>query len=496
VAFRLSDPAAPPDSRPTVREHWLKFLAVSAVILIPCFWHREIVASDLGSHLYNAWLTQLIRHGQAPGLWLARQWTNVLFDFLLSGFGAAFGLHVAEKIAVSLAVLVFFWGTFALASAAARRSPWYLLPCIALFTYGWTFELGFFNYYLSLGLAFFGLAILWRGTGWQRLGAVPLAFLALMAHPLGFAWMLAGAAYILVAEVFRRGAYQLLLFVASALALFLGHYYLWAHYNVYAGTGPPYIFNGSDQLLLFGPRYRIPQIAFLAFALIALAADVVRRRKEPGLWKSYAIPLQLYILVELAIHLLPGGIHFPPPTAALALITERITSISAVLFCCVLGAMQPRRWHLAGFGVIAIVFFTFLYQDTATVNRMEQQVVKLVSTLPPNQRVMATILPPPDSRVLIQHIVDRACIGRCFSYGNYEPSTGLFRVRALPDNPYVLSDYGLAVDMENGEYAVQPEDLPVYQIYQCSISGKDLCIRLLAAGEDNDRLGVHPDEDQ
>ena len=120
--------------------------------------------------------------------------------------------------------------------------------------------------------------------------------------------------------------------------------------------------------------------------------------------------------------------------------------------------------------------------------------VQLVSTLPPNQRVMATILAPPGSRVLIQHIVDRACIGRCFSYGNYEPSTGLFRVRASPGNRYVLSDYDLAVDTENGEYTVQPEDLPAYQVYQCDLSGTELCIRPLEAGEDNDRLGIHPDE--
>jgi hypothetical protein len=49
--------------------------------------------------------------------------------------------------------------------------------------------------------------------------------------------------------------------------------------------------------------------------------------------------------------------------------------------------------------------------------------------------------------------------------------------------------------MENGTYEVQPEDLPAYQIYQCSPSGTDLCIRPLEAGEENDRLGVHPDDD-
>lgn len=494
MPFRLSESGALPEFLRFTREHWRKLLVTSVLVLVPCFWHREIVASDLGSHLYNAWLVQLIHRGQAPGLWIAPQHTNVLFDFLLSGVGSIFGLRAAEKIAVSVAVLIFFWGIFALVSAATRRAPWILAPCIALFTYGWTFHLGFFNYYLSLGLAFLSLAIFWRGKGWEWLVAAAISLVALIAHPLGFAWLLAAAAYIAIAETAPRLRYQVLLFGAGAALLAAFHHYLWGHYNVYSGTRPWYVFNGADQLDLFGPRYHIPGIALVAFALVALAIDVIHRRREPNVWKYYAIPLQMYVLVELSVYLLPGGIHFPPPTAALALLTERLTSVSSVLACCLLGAMQPRRWHLAGLAIIAAVFFGFLCQDTAKVNRMERQVVQLVSKLPPNQRVMATILPPAGSRVAIQHIVDRACIGRCFSYGNYEPSTGLFRVRALPNNPYVLSDYDLAVDMENGEYIVQPEDLPMYQVYQCSLSGTDLCIRSLEAGEDNDRLGVHPDK--
>src|ERR1700676_4216222 len=51
-----------------VRTHAVGLIAISALILAPCFWHRRIAASDLGSHLYNAWLAHLIRPGQAPGL--------------------------------------------------------------------------------------------------------------------------------------------------------------------------------------------------------------------------------------------------------------------------------------------------------------------------------------------------------------------------------------------------------------------------------------------
>jgi hypothetical protein len=477
-----------------LRRSWPRVLAVSALILVPCFWHREIVSSDLGSHLYNAWLAQLIRHGEAPGLWLSAQRTNVLFDLLLSWLGAAFGLHAAEKIAVSIAVLVFFWGSFALVSAATRRAPWFLAPAIALVSYGWTFHLGFFNYYLSLGLAFFGLAILWRGSKRQWICALAVAALSLSAHPLGLVWLLTAGAYVVIAERLPGRVYQLALFAAAAGLLVEFHRYLWRHYSVYPGAAPAAAYNGADQLLLFGPRYQIPEFALLALAVVALAVDIARRRHEPGFLKYYALPLQLYVLVELGVWLLPGGIHFPPPTAALALLTERLTSVSATLLCCLLGAMEPRRWHLYATAAIALLFFAFLYQDTARVDRMEQQVVQLVSQLPANQRVMATIEKPEDSRVLLQHIVDRACIARCFSYGNYEPSTGLFRVRARPGNPYVMSSYDDAVDMEDGDYTVEPEDLPAYQIFQCSPSGSDLCIRPLAAGEANDRTGMHPEQ--
>src|SRR5271156_4710337 len=68
-----TEPAAPvlPQAFVFVRQHQLLLLAISAAVLAPVFWHRNIAAGDLGSHLYNAWLAQLIRHGYAPGLWLA-----------------------------------------------------------------------------------------------------------------------------------------------------------------------------------------------------------------------------------------------------------------------------------------------------------------------------------------------------------------------------------------------------------------------------------------
>jgi hypothetical protein len=248
---------------------------------------------------------------------------------------------------------------------------------------------------------------------------------------------------------------------------------------------PFYFFNGADQLLLFGDRYRIPAEAWLGLAAICIAADLILRRREKGVWEKYAVALQLYMLLAAVIALLPDELRLPQYAVGLSLLTPRVTSLSAICLICVLAVMQPRKWHLAGFAAIALVFFSFLYQDTRALNRMEQQVEHLVHTLPPNQRVVGTIPKPLDSRVLIDHMLDRACIGWCFSYGNYEPASQAFRIRAQPKNPEVLANGEDAADTQAGEYEVRPEDLPLYQIGFCAPQQLDLCIRSLQAGEQN-----------
>src|SRR2546430_1623807 len=85
----------------------------------------------------------------------------------------------------------------------------------------------------------------------------------------------------------------------------------------------------------------------------------------------------------------------------------------------------------------------------------------------------------------IHHSVERACIGQCFSYENYEPASGEFRVRVRQGSPLVTSSTDAAEDMASGDYEVEEADLPLKQIYQCDRGDlTKLCIRDLAAGED------------
>jgi hypothetical protein len=130
----------------------LTYTLASLPILLPCFWQSRLQAGDLGSHIHNAWLAQLIHEGKAPGLVIVGLHSNVLFDWMLSGlFAAAAG--VAQRIAVAAAVVVFVWGAFAFASVAGRRC-WAMLPALAMLAYGWVYHMGLFNFYLSLGLCF------------------------------------------------------------------------------------------------------------------------------------------------------------------------------------------------------------------------------------------------------------------------------------------------------------------------------------------------------
>jgi hypothetical protein len=475
-----------------LRSHAGRVIAISLVVLLPCFWHRRIEAGDLGSHTYNAWLAQLIGRGQAPGLYIARQWTNVLGDLLLAHLGRLLGLPTAERIVVSLSVLIFFWGAFALIHAASMRSPWLLTPAIAMLAYGWTFQMGFLNYYLSLGLAFFAVALFWRADGVRGwICGLLLSVFSLVAHPIGFLWLAGTSVYVIIA---KRGWARWMLFPLALFASASVHFYVRGRYV----TSDPilrhfYLFIGPDQLVVFGHRYRLVALGFLLMCGCIVAAGVAGDVHRAEFWRTLRTPLELGVLAVFTTAMFWGGISVSGYSMSLGFLPQRVSLISAVLLLCSLGCMLPHRWHLIALSLCAAIFFLFLYQDTGTINRMEENAENQLGTLPRGSRVIATIWPPPGWRVGVEHIFDRACINHCFAYSNYEPSTKQFRIRVNSGSPVVVASAAAGLAMREGRYVVKAEDLPLKQFCQCNPEDlTQFCLRDLTAGEVNSRLGYQP----
>jgi hypothetical protein len=453
-----------------LRDHAVAVVLLSILLLIPCFWHRRIQAGDLGSHIYNAWLAQLAEGQQISGVIVVRQWSNVLFDLMVDS-ASRFGFTAAEKIAVSVVALVFFWGAFAFLTCFSGRAPWLLTPLLAILTYGYAFHMGFMNYCLSIGLACFALAAAWQKGVGNRLVAAMIAALAFLAHPLGLALFVSVAFYVALTRALPKGPRLATPLLAAASFVFLHRYFV-AHVERVASWRSEGLWQlfGQDQMNVYGRRYLVLSWFVLlwgAFCAAAALYDWIFREREPSdsLWPA----VELYLLALVLTLCLPENFRTELYAGWVGLLVSRLTLVTAVFGLLVLASFRLPRWSWRGATVIAAIFFSFLYCDAGKLDRMEANARALAETLPAGTRVVAVANAPEDWRVpFIYHSIDRACIGHCFSYANYEASSLQFRVRALPGNRVVTTSVDQSDDMSSGDYRVRKSDLPLTSIYQCS----------------------------
>jgi hypothetical protein len=457
-------------------------IVLSLLLLAPCFWQARIQAGDLSSHLYNAWLAQLIARGQAPGLTLAAQSNNVLFDLMLSGLMRAFGAAAAQRIAVSAAVLVFFWGAFAFVWSSSRlrprRPPWQLAPCLAMLAYGWVFHMGLFNFYISLGLCLGAMALVRRRRRWALAAVAALYAVAYVAHPLPVAWSVGVLVYGHIARaVAPRRRIALMIGTLAALAavgLVLG-----LLFPTRRGIDQLISMTGVDQFWIYGRYYIGVSTAVLTVWGLCFQRVLNTRGVERTLLD---VRFQTCALCAAAVVLLPGGVLLPGFRSGLDFVAERMSLAGAVLFCALLSSIRLPKPLVAGMAAIALVFFGLLYADERALNAVETEMERAVAQLPPGQRVVSE-LAAPESRIRsLDHVVDRICISRCFSYANYEPATGQFRVRAAHENSIVVSDYGESYHIQTGGYVVKQRDLPLYTIDLCGLASSRICVTSLDAG--------------
>jgi hypothetical protein len=463
---------------------WIAIPLFSAALLIPCFWQSRIQAADLSSHIYNAWLASQINQGAAPGLWISPQSNNVLFDLMLQWLFPHVGPDLAQRLAVSLSVLIFGWGATLFIFRSAEQRPaswnwWFAAPSVAMLAYGFIFHMGFFNFYLSLGLCLWYLAIFWDARWRIRVLSAPLLILAWTAHPLPVVWAIGTAAYITAANGIQPRRRPLLLLLG--LAVILTARYILTHRYPYSWSLEQVSFiSGANQTMLFGLKY-VPVFAGLLLMWLILLRSLV---KDVGLAHLIStLAFQLWLLNAAAVLLIPGRVLFPQFGLPFGFIAERLSLSAGLMMCAVVASARTTPPVRVALVSLALLFFGLLYTDDRELNQLDDRLDAAVVRLPSGQRVISSFPSKPLRSLCFQHELDRACIGHCFSYANYEPSSRQFRIRARPGNGIVLDDYTDVDAVAGGRYIIQPRDLPLHLVYLCGAQLQEVCSRPLRAGE-------------
>jgi hypothetical protein len=471
-------------------------------LAVPCFWRPIVTGVDLQSHLYNAWLADLIQSGSIHGLWIGHQSTNVVIDIVLAWLMKGFGVSVAEQVVTAVLVLLFFWGAFPLITAVSGRTVYWLAPWLAILAYGMVFQVGLLNYYLSCAIVLWLFAFLWKHRlGWLTLCAVPLLILAYLAHPLPVLWLIGIATYCWLARR-MQARLQMILFIGCIASLLLIRSYVVAKYLTTWIKSQLICWTGADQAWLHGWHYLPVFIGFLLFGIVLLCEPENR-------WRALvSILAQAYFLTAVTIALMPSEIQSSKETAPAGGIAFRLSLLSGVLLLALLSRSTHRRWYLPAGLLTAAIFFSALYCDIGKEARVEAKMANLVEALPAGSRVVSyadlsdrgpqdnvsrregklsrlvnPVLSVMSSHLQGTHLLSRACIGHCFDYMNYEPSTGQFRVHAAPGNSVVLPTFAEFEAMKSGAYQLKASDLPLYALVRCGPEPEDIFMAPLAIGE-------------
>jgi hypothetical protein len=300
---------------------------------------------------------------------------------------------------------------------------------------------------------------------------------AYLAHALPVAWVAGLAAFKVVAGRLP-GELRPYLIAGALLVMVVAGAILARTMETHWSAQQLMLTTGLDQIWIFDSKYYALRMALL-FLWIVLFLNMVRgsdARQVLG-----GPPFQFCVLSAAAVFILPTWILIPGYRHALAYIAERMSLGLGICFCALLAGARPRRFERGAMVAIAVIFFAFLYRDEHALNSFEDRMQQVLAALPAGQRVISAIDDPGLRAGALAHMIDRACIGHCYSYANYEPSTAQFRIRAERENPYVASSYKDSWLMQVGMYVVTDRDLPLYQV-DLDASGQ-LVLKSLRAGE-------------
>jgi hypothetical protein len=456
-------------------------ILAGGLLLLPVFWVERVQTIDLASRSYNAWLAQLIRQGELPGLTLEPLLVNAVFEYAFDLLLGWLTFPMAERMSMGAMLLVFGVGAGLWLRQAAGRLRWELVPLLVVAAHGVVTQVGLLNFLLALGFGgAAGAALLappvarpspspppggWRGgyplqrPGKVRWLALPAILLSVAAHPAGAAMMGAPSLYLLATRNLS-GARQVWLFGLAVAGLLGGTAILTMAFETFR-IPLPLASVGASTLVPYRPTYLLP--AFLYLMVVAWMLAAASRAR--GIRTTFTSPqAQITFLCALACLILPSGIRFPIYTAHLTYLDQRIALVVMLATLAWLGTLPWPRVPRLGSILVAVLYFGILAGDHRAFSRTDHMLREAVLEAPQGSRL---VLPHRAHGYVLDPLrtaLDRACIGHCFSYLNYEPASGQFRIRAAPGNPFVVADGDRIGRFQNLELEIREGDLPLYLV--------------------------------
>ena len=284
-------------------------------------------------------------------------------------------------------MLTFVWGAFGFISVVARGRAWHLLPCIAMLAYGWVFHMGFFNFYLSMGLCFWAMRLAWEASLRRVSIAALLLALAYVAHALPVVWTLGLLAY---APIARRLSQLGRSYLTAAFVLAIGGVHAECRGLLLTRWSPSQfaLSTGIDQAWVFDGKYYIVLAGLLGvWGLLFLGLSGRRGARDV----VGSVPFHLCVIAAATVCVLPGGAA--AGILALTRLHRRADVTGCRRLCLRVARHRParpvERYALAI--VVAVVFFCFVYRDERALNILEDRMQDVVSTLPSGVRVVNSI---------------------------------------------------------------------------------------------------------
>jgi hypothetical protein len=349
---------------------------------------------------------------------------------------------------------------------------------VAMFTYGFVFHMGFFNFYLSFGLCLWAMVFAMSGAPKRRSAAALLAMAALLAHALPVLWAAGLTLYWFAARRLRLRNRALLLLAGLggilAVRTWVVHKYVfyWSPTQIMAVTG-------ADQLFVFEPYQQVFIAALIAFWAVA-GFRALQTKSLPRLLGG--LPAHCTVLHAAMVFLIPFSIQISTYNTPLHFVSTRMSLAAGLSICALVAAARPSA-VLNGFArLLSAAFFTALFVSTWQLNRLEDKLEAAAKSLPRGASVVA-VFDGEDPRTFARkNMLSRACLGHCFNYANYEPSTLQFRLRAHPGNKFVTASAEDSLAMQDGQYTLKPGEGPLYVLAPCQ-EGQAFCASLKHAGE-------------